>query len=59
MTIDGRAIDRVQVGRVVDDVLGLPLGLLVGVAERLARVELALAERALGDARRRTRSRRG
>ncbi len=30
-----------------DDVLGLPLGLLVGVAELLAGVELALAERAL------------
>ena len=48
---DRRAGDHgVQVRRVVDDVLGLPLGLLVGVAELLARVELALAERALGDA---------
>ena len=47
MTMLGRAIAGVEVGRVVDDVLGLPLGLLVRVAELLARVELALAERAL------------
>src|SRR5919205_1265144 len=37
---------RRQVGGRAHDVLGLPLGLLVRVAELLPRVELALAERA-------------
>ena len=46
MTMLGRAIAGARSPASATIVLGLALGLLVGVAERLAGVELALAERA-------------